>query len=314
MSGLSNALYLKILISIGLLAIIAVQINWGEMSPSFADISVWVLGCAFVMLAIQTLILGIRWYLIVNTGRNRMNYRTALQITFAALIANFIFLTSISGLAVRVILTVRQKISLLFALGASLIDRLMTILALLILAALFMPLAKVHMGAELSVMIASLLGLFTLLLVGLFAFSKTKHGSFLQSSRKVACTIKHMQSIFVKPRLFASIVTVSLIAQLFYFGAVYILMQHAGIEVEFVQLLTVLPMIAIVASLPIGIGGWGVREGAFVYGLGLLGVGIEDAFIVSIQIGLLGLLSALLVGLPTWFIQNRKPVKTTITL
>ncbi len=306
MSGLSNVFYLKILISIALLAFIATQVNWGDVSPSFSNMSISGLAWAFIALTFQTLVLGVRWYFIVNTGRQRMDYKKALQITFASLIANFMFLTSVSGLAVRVILTVREKVSLLFALGASVIDRLMTLLALLILAALFMPFAHTYMGKELMIMAASLFATLLVLGLGLYALSKTHYGSFLKSSRKTACTLKYMQTIFTKPHLFSSIIMVSLIAQLFYFGAVYILLQGLEIDIKFVQLLTVLPMIALISSLPIGIGGWGVREGAFVYGLGILGIGMEQAFLVSIQVGLLGLVSATLVGLPTWFIQDRK--------
>ena len=156
------------------------------------------------------------------------------------------------------------------------------------------------------IMSASLFATGIMLILGLFALSKTKHGAFLQSSRKTAATIKYMQSIFVQPKLFGSIISVSLIAQLAYFGTIYLLTQSMGLEITLLQLLTVLPMIALIASLPIGIGGWGVREGAFIYGLGLLGVGIEHAFLISIQIGLLGLVSATVVGLPAWFIQDRK--------
>ena len=313
MSGILNAIFFKIMISIMLLAFIAIQINWGDVGGSIEHISGWVLGGSFLCLVLQTLVLGGRWHLIVNTGRVRMSYRKSLEVTFAALIANLLFLTSISGLAVRIALTVRHKISLLFALGASLIDRLMTVLALLILAAIFMPFATEFMGQEIIIMGASLLGTIVALLLGLFALSKTKYGAFLQSSRKTAATIKYMQSIFVRPVLFSSIISVSLVAQLLYFGSVHILLNASGAEISFVQLLTVLPMIALISSLPIGIGGWGVREGAFVYGLGLLGVGIEQAFIVSIQVGLLGLISAVMVGLPTWFIQERKQDTKQVT-
>ena len=54
----------------------------------------------------------------------------------------------------------------------------------------------------------------------------------------------------------------------------------------------------LVASLPISIGGWGVREGAFIYGLGLLGVPMEAAFLISVQIGIMGMLTVMLIGMP----------------
>ena len=65
-----------------------------------------------------------------------------------------------------------------------------------------------------------------------------------------------------------------------------------------------MPLITIIASLPVGYGGWGIREGAFVYGLGLIHVPIEVAFAVSVQIGLISMLCAFVAGIPAMMGQN----------
>ena len=63
-------------------------------------------------------------------------------------------------------------------------------------------------------------------------------------------------------------------------------------------LLFLLPLISTLSSIPLSIGGWGIREGAFVYGLGLLSVPNEQAFLVSVQVGVLSLFVGLLCGIP----------------
>ena len=70
------------------------------------------------------------------------------------------------------------------------------------------------------------------------------------------------------------------------------------IHLSFFQIMIVLPIISLIASLPISIGGWGVREGAFVYGLGLLGVSLETGLLLSIQIGLVSMLTIIVSGIP----------------
>lgn len=309
MLNIKHSLIVKVVTSLALLTLIATQVSWKDFTLSVLSPPLFVIVGAFAMLTFQTLALSLRWYLIVNTGRKRMPYKNALQITFAALIANFLFLTSISGLAVRIALTIRQNVSVLFSISASLIDRLMTVFALIILAAIFMPFSSTYIGTEIIVISGILLATILMLLIGLFSLSKTKYGALLQSSRKNGATIKYIQSVFSNPKIFGSITVISLIAQLSYFTTIYILVQSLDIDITIIQLLTVLPMIALIASLPIGIGGWGIREGAFIYGLGLLNVQLEQAVLISVQIGLLGLISAAIIGLPAWFLQDKKPKK-----
>ena len=190
----------------------------------------------------------------------------------------FLFFTSIGGLAVRIGLSVKENVSLLFSVGASLIDRLMTMAALLFFTIIFIPVTYNYVGLNITLMslfcVVLILGVFLLIPM----LSQTRLVSSFNLSKRVIYTLRHMQSIFIKPKLLGSIIITSLAAQLFYFASVYMVVKGMGIDIGFIQLLTVLPMIALVSSLPIGFGGWGVREGAFVYGLGFLGVGIEQAF------------------------------------
>lgn len=303
---LKNNLFLfKTFLSVSILALILLQVDWAVAARVFqeADAATW--GIVVFLLIAQTLVLGVRWYLIVNTSRARISFKEAVQVTLASLVANFIFLTSISGFAVRVFLTIRQGSSIIFALSASIVDRFMTLLALVIMAAILMPLASEHIAREFLIMTASLLAtviISALLLGGLF---KNQVKSFAKSNRRIAATFKYVRTIFLEPRIFGIILTTSLVAQLVYFFAVFTVAHAIGIELSFWALLSVLPLIAIIASLPVSIGGWGVREGAFVYGLGLLGVGLEQAFFISVQIGLSGILAAAIVGLPVWLYKTK---------
>ena len=61
----------------------------------------------------------------------------------------------------------------------------------------------------------------------------------------------------------------------------------------------VLPTIALVSSMPISFGGWGVREGAFIYGLGLLHVDMETAFSISVQVGMVSFIATIIGGAPS---------------
>ena len=69
-----------------------------------------------------------------------------------------------------------------------------------------------------------------------------------------------------------------------------------GIGLDLGAALTVVPTIVLVAMAPISIAGWGVREGAMVIGLGLLGVSAADALAVSVSYGLVQIAVGVLGG------------------
>lgn len=69
-----------------------------------------------------------------------------------------------------------------------------------------------------------------------------------------------------------------------------------GLEIDPLFFISVMPAIAFIASLPISVGGWGVREGAMVAGLAPFSVAPESAMALSISYGLASLLVALTMG------------------
>ena len=91
-----------------------------------------------------------------------------------------------------------------------------------------------------------------------------------------------------------------------YFAAVYIIMVSMNIDFSLLHFFAVIPAITLVASLPIGYGGWGIREGAFIYGLGLIDVPFETAFSASVQIGIISMSGAILASIPIFLRSGSK--------
>ena len=64
-----------------------------------------------------------------------------------------------------------------------------------------------------------------------------------------------------------------------------IILTALQVKISLLDMLIVVPPAIFITLLPISIGGWGVREGTLVYGLGLLGIAFEDAFLASLLFG-----------------------------
>jgi len=75
------------------------------------------------------------------------------------------------------------------------------------------------------------------------------------------------------------------------------LVRGLDLPVTWVDCLALIPPVILATTLPISIGGWGVREGAMVVALGAIGVPAEGALVLSVVVGLVGMASALPGGL-----------------
>ncbi len=268
--------------------------------------SAW--GWALVFIIAQLLLLSLRWMYLINVGRYRMNYSEAVEITLASLVANLIFLTTISGIVVRVAMALQYGASLFKAIFATALDRLMTLAALLLLTAIFLPSLGTYVDLPIQKDITMFIGAFMLVL---FVFTPLltlhivkKLPNFSLSKGNFRSGLRYLKLLLNNSPLLGKILSISLLAQLCFFFAVYQISMSAGVSLSFLQIMIVLPAIAIVSSMPFSFGGWGVREGAFVYGLGLLHIPMEIAFSISIQIGLVSLIATMLAGVPALLTSN----------
>lgn len=294
---LSPSTLTKALVTIGLAALLLLRMDWSSVAGMAAHLhaSAWI--GALAIMAIQILLLAGRWTSLCDD--TSITYPRALTVTLAALLSNFLLITSISGVFVRIGFSVQYGVAWIKASCAAITDRLMTLFALVILAAFLIPNLDRFIDPQLHKTVILTLAVFiglSGLLIPVFFGKKLQ--TLLSHNDKIKAVNDYIRALLTNPMQVLHIVGLSLAAQIVYFVAVFIITKSTGANISFAQLLTVLPVITLVASLPLSLGGWGVREGAFIYGLGLLGVPMETAFLVSVQIGLLSMLSVALTALP----------------
>ena len=90
--------------------------------------------------------------------------------------------------------------------------------------------------------------------------------------------------------------------------AVWLTARAFDIDMPVLGTSMVTPMILLVASLPISISGWGVREGGMIVGLGMLGVSSADAALVSVVFGLISVLLGIVGGL-VWVATGSEAIR-----
>jgi hypothetical protein len=81
----------------------------------------------------------------------------------------------------------------------------------------------------------------------------------------------------------------------------FLFARDMGLPLQLLDCLALVPMLMLIAAVPISIAGWGVREGVMVAALSLLGVQTAEAVVLSVLIGCLSLFSGVIGVLPLAF-------------
>lgn len=292
----------KILISICIMGALFFSTDLSKLQNSLGVIHIdaWVLAIGFIFA--QILALSYRWLLLINVYEKKISFDYAVKINIASMLANYLFITSVGGIIVRVALSVKSGVSLMRSIAATGLDRLFTLFALIVMTAVFLPVLGDIVSDDIY---QRTIGLIVISVLAVASFSlilfEGPRRKIIFSHRKVAMCFQYLRYVLTNKKVFGTVTVFSLLGQLCYFAAVYFVLASMGVEFSWFYFIAIIPLITVVASLPIGYGGWGIREGAFVYGLGLIDIPFETAFAASIQVGLISMAAATISGVPLLF-------------
>jgi len=265
-----------------------------------------------LLLAIGLTVLGVfqagRWYILLTNLGTVITLRRATAITLLGVFYSQALPSTIGGDVFRVWSARHNGASLGVATNSVIIDRVLGLLALLILCVLGLPSllvldeSSVTAYAAVSVIALGISGLFVLVLIQRLPCSWTRwlivrglinlSGAFISTMRR--------------PRTAIPVIGLSLVIQLGFVTITFLIGRSLDQGASFSNYFIIIPLVLIISSLPISIAGWGVREGAMVVGLGFVGVPADLALAVSVLLGglfvLVGFISAAL-----WFTERHLP-------
>jgi uncharacterized protein (TIRG00374 family) len=115
----------------------------------------------------------------------------------------------------------------------------------------------------------------------------------LESVRRIA---RQIRDSFLSVWVVAILTVVSSAIIFLGFVGVALLGTGLGLDIDPLFFVAAMPLVAFVSSLPITVGGWGVREGMMVLGLGVFGVKAESALALSVVYGIAGVLVSCFFG------------------
>lgn len=265
--------------------------------------SAWLL--TLLIFALQVDLSATRWSLVIEALNSRQPHHRLLLFTYMGQFAGLFLPASIGGAAVKALMASRSGVPTADAVTSVVVERFLAMGSLILLAVIAMPFLTISVLepdafrdlAKISVLLA------VIILAIIFVAWRTRALRAALDLPLIGPALRYLSSVAqktTKPRFLAMSTGVSILCQFTMILAVYILAQGAGVHLNLIDCLIILPPVMLVAALPISIAGWGVREGAMIIGLGLAGVPREDALGLSIQFGLTGTLIGL-IGCVGWF-------------
>lgn len=301
MSFFNSKLLLKYIVSLSLLIFLLAQLDLSVLLEKSGSINVSLLFLSLALILCQIFFLNVRWHILLNVGAHNIPFQTSSLINIAGYLANILFITSVGGIIAKSGLAVRHGLSLAQAVFATFLDRFMTLAALIVLSALGLPFLQNTMDHRLLVMLTlTVTGVIAVVFLSIAILRSGLLKNYILSSRKRSRLIATLRNYMENYDVMAKTGFCSIVAQICFILCVYTLslgIEDSGQYGHTLEFLALIPILALISSLPISFGGWGVREGAFIYGLALIGFPMESAFLLSIQVGLITLIAPFLIGL-----------------
>jgi len=268
-------------------------------------------------LVVQILIVSVRWRLVLSSLGISAPTVKVVKVSYIASFFNTCLPAGIAGDVVRVWLVRDEHTRLQAAFTSVLVDRIVALLALLFLATVVEPFVWAELSADeaLALAIPSLAALGflgTVMLVNIDRIGAVVRMLRALKAETLATGLSKFsadaRTVFRSIPTLAAIFTLGVAGHLTICVAVLALAVGLGLEVTMAQCLLIVPIVLLLMSLPISIGGWGPRELAMVYLFGLFGVPGTQALTLSIEFGLCTVIASL-PGAGLWVAWRRSPMR-----
>ncbi|MDZ7840187.1 MAG: lysylphosphatidylglycerol synthase transmembrane domain-containing protein [Gammaproteobacteria bacterium] len=303
---------LKVVISIGLLVFLATKLEWSQVIDRAVQLDWWMLPVAVVIHMIVWALSNLRWWLLLRVHSLGHTYTDLLKPTFIGAFFNNLLPSSTGGDLFRMYHVYRQGYGAAPAVSPIITERAVGLLCMIALATLMVfqfgdqSLFFQGLRAVLFWLLAA--GTAGMLIVSVPGTYYALH-RFLQRwdrFRAVSALLGITEAVHTylrRPGLLGILALVSLVLQ--GMQIIIFLILGAGVDAPLdpSQYLFIVPVVLVAASIPVTVGGLGVREAAAITLFTSAGMSPEHAAAVS----LLFIPVIVLSGLPgLWFFLRMK--------
>lgn len=288
-------------------------INMAELKDMLRSQNQAVFIEAGFFLIIQVMLGAIRWRLVMvglaGAGGQVISRLSALKTYYISVFFNCCLPGTVGGDVIRVWLVKSEHTPLSLAISSVVIDRMIALLALGVIGGVTIPIFAGYLGISAWLLMPLFLVLGASGFWVLFNLDKiVLKIPFLKSLHWLAHLVQNIRLMLARPKPAFLSLFYAIFSHVNYCLAVYVLAGSFGSPISLLDAITLVPWVLLIAIIPISIGGWGLREAAMVFMLGLIGVPQVVALTLSVQLGLLSIVVSIPAGF-LWLTSRKQSVK-----
>jgi uncharacterized protein (TIRG00374 family) len=304
---------IKILITLGLIFWVISLINLTQFNNAAKHIEAKYLVLAFFTHAIVFILMCIRWWILYSSHDKNQQFRLAASGYYLGLFFNNILPTNMGGDLVRIIYLRKHGFDTSILISSTGLDRILGLTSILLMGAVALTVdSDMEKPTSNHILVGMFLVSIPILFTTLFSTRINKILLvFIKQFEKYRFT-HIVRSIIIlfheyrkkRPRLLLAL-CISLLSQHFIIICYIFIGMGFNIQLDVYLYYSVIPIVFIASSLPISIGGLGVREGTLVGLLMLHDIPAETGIALSLGYFVVLLLVTLPAALVIWKNNSR---------
>ena len=267
----------RVAVTLGILGYLAWVLDWDEFARRLRDTDPLWLGIAWGLMGLAYLLSGVRWWFLLRVQGIRLPMGRVVALVLVGQFFNAFLLGSTGGDLVKMFYILRDaprhKVQ---AVTSIVIDRAMGLFVMVAFAvvALSWQLPRLSASTEVGPLILVLPGLFAAMIAGFAILAWLPFERLPRLLREgwrrmpyhelLERALDALRQHGRQRRLTLNALAVSALLDVVLFTAGYALARAIGLPLSYGEMLVILALVVCVISLPISVGGHGVRELAFV--------------------------------------------------
>ncbi len=292
---------LKVAVSIVLLYLLLRSMDAEVVANILGRLPFVAIAVACALLVLQTLVLAVRWWLVMAAIGVPLKYGKIVPLTYMGVFFNQVLPTSFGGDAVRMWQAYRAGVPTEAAVGSVLLERISGVIGLVVLTTLGVWYMGGNIDNEpLRLVLLAMLPLTFLGVAVLASLDRMPNGwRQLPVLAELTRLAADSRRIFFAPGTAVPLLLLSILSHALAAGAVYAFAEGLRLDLSIWDCLALFPAVILATMLPISFAGWGIREGAMVMLFAFAGVNADTALALSLAFGL-AFFAASLPGCAFW--------------
>jgi glycosyltransferase 2 family protein len=244
---------------------------------------------AAVLVLAQSVLAAVRWHLLMRYLGLSIALTRTLQIFWIGQFATALLPGGVAGDGVRMWVLTRDGTKASTSINSVILDRAVALTGLFLLVAASLPFADDRVApAPVRYGVAAFLviGIAVALGIGVLLRLPARWQGY-RAARAVAALSDDLRTVCRVPTHAVGLVVLSLIGIGCNILTLFVLLRSLGVALGLADCMVLAPLVILATTLPISLGGWGIREGSTVGLFSLIGVAPAISLTSSIVIGLL---------------------------